>query len=187
MQLIHKIYHRFLAGYIECARVYRISLADYSIISNFVNNDRFVFKILDNDDYEKCVYLYEGNQEKLKLIKNRLNSEKYLGFSYVNCESNAVVYCRWICRDNFYSEVIRKELQLDEFQVLTLDSWTHPKSRGLGLHRNMNIEMLNWLKENSPFTEVYMIIKCFLPHLTKIPKQLGYLSVSVHYNWKRRF
>ena len=91
---------------------------------------------------------------------------------------------RQICKKQYYSDLLRKELQFKENQALTLDSWTHPNYRGLGLHRNMNIQMLNWLKQNTAITEVYMLIKCFIPHLTKIPIQLGYQPIKTYFHLK---
>ncbi len=184
MGLFGKIFHLFLSRYIEYAKMYRLNLSNYSFDSVLKENNNFIFKMLDKNDFNKLSYLYQNNHDKLESVKSRLNSGNYLCFSYMDNENKVIVYARWICKKQYYSYVLRKELQFKENQALTLDSWTHPKYRGLGLHRNMNIEMLNWLKENTAIKEVYMLIKCFIPHLKKIPIQLGYKPIKTYFHLK---
>ena len=184
MRFLDKIFHRFLSQYIECATIYSLKLNYYSVDLVLKENNNFIFKMLDKNDFDKLSYLYQNNHEKLNVVKNRLNSENYLCFSYMDNKNKVIVYARWICKKKYYSDTLRKELEFRENQALTLDSWTHPNYRGLGLHRNMNIEMLNWLKQSTGITEVYMVIKCFIPFLTKIPIQLGYKPIKTYFYLK---
>tara|TARA_B110000003_G_scaffold269487_1_gene300570 strand:- start:226 stop:780 length:555 start_codon:yes stop_codon:yes gene_type:complete len=184
MGLFGKIFHRFLSPYIEYAKIYRLNLNNYSVDFGLNDNNNFIFTMPAKNDFNKFSFLYQNNHDKLETIKNRLNSVDYLCFSYMDNKNKVIVYARWICKKQYYSDLLRKELQFKENQALTLDSWTHPNYRGLGLHRNMNIQMLNWLKQNTAITEVYMLIKCFIPHLTKIPIQLGYQPIKTYFHLK---
>ena len=184
MGLLGKIFHRFLSQYIECAKMYRLDLNNYSANFKLKEINNFLFKILDKNDIDKLIYLYQNNHNKLKIVKDRLNSGNYLCFSYMDTENNVIVHSRWICKREYYSDVLRKKLQFKQNQVLTLDSWTHPNYRGLGLHRNMNIMMLNWIKQNTNIKQVYMIIKIFNPHLKKIPLKLGYKPIKTYLHLK---
>ena len=184
MGLLDKIYHRFLSQYIEGATMYRLKLNYYSADIRLTDNNKFIFIMPDKNDFDKLSYLYQNNHEKLNVVKNRLNSENYLCFSYMDNKNKVIVYSRWVCKKEYYSDVLRKKLKFKENQVLTLDSWTHPNYRGLGLHRNMNIMMLKWIKQNTDVTEVFMLIKFFIPHLTKIACQIGYKPIKRYFHLK---
>tara|TARA_Y100001958_G_C21247945_1_gene579981 strand:- start:2785 stop:3339 length:555 start_codon:yes stop_codon:yes gene_type:complete len=184
MGLLGKIFHRFLSKYIECARMYKINLNTYTNDFKLKDKHNFTFKMLDKNEFEKLSYLYQNDYEKLKIVNNRLNSGNYLCFSYIDNENKVIVYARWICKKEYYSDILREKLHFKENQALTLDSWTHPNYRGLGLHRNMNIKMLNWIKENTDITEVYMVIKIFIPHIKKIAVELGYKPIKTYFHFK---
>ena len=70
-------------------------------------------------------------------------------------------------------------------KFLTLDSLCKPSYRGQHLHRDMNIEMLNWLKLQQEYRYVYMVIKSFIPYLTKYPKSLGYRRILTKVRYKK--
>jgi hypothetical protein len=184
MGLFGKIYHRFFSQYIEGASMYRLKLNSYSADLRLNDNNNFIFSMPAKNDFNKFSFLYQNNHDKLEIIKNRLNSVNYLCFSYMDKKNKVIVYARWICKKEYYSYVFRKKLKFKENQVLTLDSWTHPNYRGIGLHRNMNIEMLNWIKQNTDVTEVFMVIKIFTPHLKKLACQLGYKRIKRYFHFK---
>lgn len=185
MNFLYKVYHRFLSPHIECARLYRLDLTKYEVKINYAAFDNFVFEMPDVSCFEQLIEHYQNKASKLQIISNRFSSGNYLCFAFRDTSSNKIAYTRWICKNSYYSETLRQELKFQENEVLTLDSWTHPDYRGLGLHRKMNIEMLNWLKQNTDTKTVFMIIKCFIPHLTKIPKELGYKPIKTHLHFTK--
>ena len=80
---------------------------------------------------------------------------------------------------------MKKELHLKVDEIFTLNSYTHPKHRKKGLHREMNVRMLNYLMQNTAYKRVYMAIHCFFKHLTKIPKELGYKPIETRISFKK--
>jgi hypothetical protein len=45
--------------------------------------------------------------------------------------------------------------------------------------------MLQWLKANTSIRYVYMVILMFIPHLTKIPLELGYKPIESIFYYKK--
>jgi hypothetical protein len=118
------------------------------------------------------------------IIQNRFETGNFICFAYKEKGTNRLAYARWLCTKQFFSEVLKKELLFAENEALTLDSFTHPDFRKLGLHRNMNILMLQWIKRHTSIQYVFLVIKCFIPHLTKYPQQLGYKSIESVFYYK---
>lgn len=184
MKILYKVYHRFVSPHIECARLYKLDLSKYLAKWATVNNTDFSFILPGKEAMSAFAEIYQQSEKKMETIHNRFDSGNYTCFAYQDTSNGRLAYTRWVCKKNFYSDTLRRELTFKEDEVLTLDSWTHPDYRGLGLHRNMNIEMLNWLKENTQTKSVFMVIKCFIPHLTKIPMDLGYKPIQTYIHLK---
>ena len=129
--------------------------------------------------------LYDGDPIKMKIIETRVKSSDYICFAYRDDATGNIAYSRWLCKNHFHSETMRKQLNFSQQEALTLDSYTHPGYRKLGLHRKMNIYMLQWLKEQTGIRYIYMVIRCSIPHLTKIPRQLGYRPIERVFYYKK--
>lgn len=170
---LSKLYYNSLGRFIESASLYKLNLELYQPLERPKIGHQYDFLAVDkmNDLFEK---LYEQSPGKLDVVKHRFPSGDYICFAYVDKDSESIAYARWLCKGSFYSATLRKELVFGRDEALTLDSYTHPSYRGQGLHRAMNIQMLNWLKNNTDYRYIFMVIKSFLPHLTKYPIILGY-------------
>jgi hypothetical protein len=122
---------------------------------------------------------------KIDRVMERFESGGYICFAFIDTKTNLIGYTRWICKHQFRSDTLGEMLKFKESEVLTLDSYTPPCYRGKGLHRAMNIEMLNWLKQETDFQAVYMVILAFLFHLSKIATALGYKRIYTRINYRK--
>jgi len=171
----------------ECASLWSNNLHGRSA---FEENriEGFAFKVLDHKDVEAIAAFNAKRGQKYEEVvrKRMMDANSYLCFAFIDETSNEIAYTRWTNSDSFYSIPLRKEIVLKENEILTLDSYTPPEYRMKGLHREMNIRMLNWLMFEKEITKVYMVIKCFNPHLIKIPKSLGYRRVYTVVYYKKK-
>lgn len=179
---LSQTYYNTLGRFVDAASLYILDLEHYQILPCSINRDQYEFIVTDKyiSGLDKH---YEQVKGKNNLAIQRFESGDYLCFAYRNRETQEIAYTRWICKNEFYSDVLQMQLIFKKDEALTLDSYTKPNYRGEYLHRDMNIEMLNWLKVNQEYHYVYMVIKCFIPYLTKYPKSLGYrrFKTNVHY------
>ncbi len=178
MNILGAIYYRFLSNFIECARLYKLDLQLFTppFTANVPKN--FTFTIIGIESLGKLRTHYQDNEHRIKVAQERLNSGYYVCFGYIDTATGKIAYTRWICKHEFYSEVLGKRLTFVDNEVLTLDSWTSPEYRNMGLHKNMNLEMLLWLKQHTKVESVFMVIKCFNPHLTKVVRAFGYKPIK---------
>lgn len=179
------VYHKTFGRFFECAKLYRTDINDFKPETRFEKVGVFSFFMPGENEMSLFNRLYDSNPIKMKIIETRVNSGDYLCFAYRDDSTGDIAYTRWLCKNSFYSDIMRKQLHFSEQEALTLDSYTPPDYRKLGLHRNMNIYMLQWLKEQTGIKCVYMVIKCFLPHLTKIPKKLGFRPIERVFYYKK--
>jgi hypothetical protein len=127
------------------------------------------FSLLDKILTERGLHFRE-------VVENRLQSGNYICFLYKNVNSNEAVYYRWLTNVSFFHGALRENLILDSDHAFTLDSYTSVQYRGLGLHKQMNKQMLNFCKNNLKLKSVRMVIyrgKAYL-HLHKTVQELGY-------------
>jgi hypothetical protein len=189
MKIIQKNLTKFwfftVERFFEYAKLYKVDLTffDKSLTENKL--DDFEFFLPVKKDLILLKNLYNGNENKIKTIGELITDPNYICFAYKEKITGKIAYTRWVCINNFYSAVLRTDMIFKSDEALTLDSYTHPDYRYKGLHYKMNIQMLKWLKENTTIRGVFMVIKCFLPHLTKIPLQLGYKSVRMVFYYKK--
>ncbi len=180
MKFITKLYYNSIGLFIEGARLYKLDLMSFNekkyINCNLVPH--FEFYMPNEKDLDLFAKLYENIPGKINKISQTFESGNYLCFAYFDTINNRLAYTRWLCKNEYYSDAMRQKLILMENEALTLDSYTHPDYRMLGLHKQMNIQMLEWLKKNSHIRYVYMVILIFIPHLTKIPLELGYRPIK---------
>jgi hypothetical protein len=108
----------------------------------------------------------------------------FYGFIIEN-KTGSIAHTRWICLKEFYSDPLKENLVFSEKEVLTLDSYTHPDHRFKGLHKEMNIRMLNYLKNKTDIEIVYIIIRWFYPYLHKVVKDLGYKRIKTKIYYKK--
>ena len=182
---ISSVYHKYIGRVIECARLYRLDINLYSKQDVSISNHQFKFFLATVDNLEQLIKRYDKTKGKADVVQQRFASGNYTCFAYEDTENAKIAYTRWLCKNEFYSDLLKMNFSFSKHEVLTLDSYTDPSYRKLGLHHAMNIEMLNWLKDNSDTKYVYMIIKCFIPHLTKIPLELGYKPVKTRIYLKK--
>lgn len=178
-----KIYNYTLGRFFECAKLYRINLNEFDQHVKSDKDDQITFFMPSKNEMSLFYKLHDKNLIKMKIIGYRMESDDYLCFAFKDKNRDKIVYTRWLCKNKFYSDAMSKHLTFSDDEAITLDSYTHPNYRYKGLHKKMNLLMLQWIKSNTEIRYVYMVIKCFLPHLTKIPLQLGYKAVerSVYY------
>ena len=182
---VSKIFHFSIGRFFECFQLYRNDMieCDYHETISEANGFRFFMPTAEHLPlFEK---LYEGSPDKIEVIKKRYSSGNYLCFAYQDEITDRIAYARWLCKNNFYSEPMRRELSFNNDEALTLDSYTHPDYRFKGLHKKNNILMLKWIKDNTSIGHVYMVIGCFIPHLSKIPLELGYRPTNRKFNYKK--
>jgi hypothetical protein len=181
-----KFYFFTIERFFECAKLYKISLGNLAEeIPERQSND-FEFYLPDKRDIKLFKKLLNTeNEKKANRINSILDNKNYKCFAYRDKTTGDLIYTRWLCIKTYYSNVLQEELHFDTKEALTLDSYTHPDYRFKGLHFKMNIQMLKWVKDNTEIETVYMVIKCFLPHLTKIPLQLGYRPIKTFFHYKK--
>ena len=169
--------------FIESAKLYKIDISKFNFSTEKNKLQEFEFFLPKHEDITSLKKLYEPNKKKIDHISQILMDEKFICFTYKEKSTGNIAYARWLCIDEFYSGVLKEKLIFDKNQAITLDSYTHPSYRGKRLHYNMNIHMILWLKKNTDINIIFMVIKNFLPHLTKIPIKLGYTPVRsvLHY------
>lgn len=180
-----KLYYFAIGLFFQGARLYRIELNLFTRIDNIEAINEFEFYMPVEKDMKLFEKIYENIPGKIEIIKKRFKNGNYRCFAYHDKTNNRLAYTRWICLNSFYSDAMRKQLYFKPDEALTLDSYTHPDYRFKGLHKNMNIQMLQWLKANTPIQYVYMVIFMFIPHLTKIPIELGYKSIEGTFYYKK--
>ena len=182
---LSSLYHKYIGRIIECARLYRLDLSLYRTRDVPLLHHHFKFFLPAVDNLEKLIERYGKTKGKADLVQKRFASGNYTCYAYEDTEKAKIAYTRWVCKNVFYSDLLKMSFSFSENEVLTLDSYTEPSYRKMGLHHAMNIEMLNWLKDNTETRYVFMIIKCFIPHLTKIPLELGYRPVKTRIYLKK--
>ena len=176
--IISKLYYNTFGRFIICVKLYCNDLHEFNSNEKLEQYENFQFIIPTEKELFLLEKIYESNSIKLKIINDRIKRGNYICFAYQDKNNGNIAYTRWLCMNTFYSDTLRKQFSFSANEALTLDSYTHPDYRYRGLHKNMNILMLKWIKENTEIQHVYMVIKCFIPHLTKIPKELGYKPIE---------
>ncbi len=178
-------YHNTVGLFFQAAKLYRIDLNHFDSKEELEQFNNFKFYMPVEKDLELFEKMNELIPGKLDIIKKRFESGNYYCFAYQDTTNNRLAYTRWLCKNTFYSEALRRQLDFRSDEAITLDSYTHPDYRYSGLHKNINIIMLQWLKANTPIRYVNMVILMFIPHLTKIPLELGYKSISHTFYYKK--
>lgn len=142
----------------------------------------FALKILTNinDISNLQLVIEERGAEYKKILEERLSSKKFICFSFMDDLNNNVAYTRWLRTDSFTHERYKKRIDLKEGEAFTLDSYTCNNYRGKGLHKEMNIRMLNYCKSELKLQTIYMVILegPEYVHLHKTVKELGYAKVK---------
>jgi hypothetical protein len=182
---LSNLYHDTFGRFFECATLYKLDLENFNNHVKLKRIGDFEYCMPKSESIALFEHLANYDAKRIEIIRNRLKSGNYLCFAYKDTTTNRLAYTRWLCTNDFYSDTLKKEVKLAENEALTLDSFTHPDYRNTGLHQKMNILMLQWIKENTNYRFVYMIIKCFIPHLVKYPKLLGYKPVFTVVYYKR--
>lgn len=182
---INKLYNSTIGLFFNGVKLYRIDLESFHKDERLEIINDFVFFLPTQLDWDMFVKLYENLPDKLSVVRERFETGDYICFSYMNKSTNRMAYVRWVCRNAYYSDAMRKQLTFNINEALTLDSYTHPDYRYHGLHKKMNILMLQWLKANTSIRYVYMVILMFIPHLTKIPLELGYKPIESIFYYKK--
>jgi predicted GNAT family acetyltransferase len=182
-----QIFLKVFNALFSCAKLWCVDLTDGDTLPEKDLSD-YSFKVINkNNELEKhkTRIAQERGDEYIDLISRRINNGTYWCYVFIHNESGKYAYTRWTCSNNFYSESMNLNLNLKDDEIFTLNSYTHPQFRKQGLHREMNTKMLNYIRDNTKCSKVYMVIRCFLPHLEKIPRSLGYFPVKRSIYYKR--
>lgn len=178
LQMLSSMYHETAGRFIICSRLYKLDLSDYTIRPVALDKQTYKLSFPTIEDLNKLEDHYKDVHGKIGIVRDRFNSGDYICIAYEDLNSNSIAYTRWLCFHRFFSSDFGHLFEFGTNEVFTLDSYTAPQFRKLGLHHQMNIEMLNWLKQDMNIEFVYMVIRCFIPHLAKIPMELGYRPIS---------
>ncbi|NLN95230.1 MAG: hypothetical protein GX128_03560 [Bacteroidales bacterium] len=182
--LFIRFYNKYFRSVFDCSRLYKLDLQKAKVNSYESKSERFEFMIADVGTMGLHETLYENNTEKINIIRNRYTEGNYQCFAYFDKLNGRFAYTRWVCKNQFYSEAMKQQILLKPDELLTLDSYTSPQYRKQGLHKTMNYQMLDWLKQNTDYRYIYMIIMCFMPHLEKIVRKIGYKPVKTVFSKK---
>lgn len=180
-----KFLTRILTYFFEFADYYSIDLLNHkeSFPEKQIINYEFV--VISENMYEKLIsFSYVRGERYREAVKKRLSSNQYYCFAFIEKSSGKIAYTRWLCVNNFYSDVFKETFVFNKNESLTLDSFTPVEYRGKGLHKEMNARMLNYLKNKTEITKVYMVIKRFFPYLHKVVMDLGYTKLRSTFYYK---
>jgi GNAT superfamily N-acetyltransferase len=180
---ISEFYHSTLGRFVECVGLFRLDIKKFNFEVDSTEERRYKFFIPKLGDIE-LLYQHVDNNKNQK-VKERFEDGNYICFAYLDIEKNRIAYTRWVCFGAFYSAPFKRNMIFKKNECFTLDSYTLPDYRGLGLHRRMNVEMLQWLKKHTDYQYVYMVIKCFIPHLHKVVKDMGYIKIETKVYFKK--
>lgn len=174
--LLVKIFNRFF----DCSSLWCVDIShkrkfpEKSIIG-------YTFQVITSTkdiDRMKNHLAQDRGKKYIDIISQRIQNGTYYCYIFIHKPTHEIAYTRWSCTGRFYSEPLRKELVFRNDEIFTLNSYTHPQHRKKGLHREMNVRMLNYLMQNTDYNKVFMVINCFIKHLSKIPRELGYKPVE---------
>jgi len=172
---------------IECASLYKLSLkANYQFEEKPMT--KYSFRILSKADQDLIKILYaQKTTSYLETILSRLSEpDRFICFGLIEDSTGVLVYARWACKKYYYMDPMRMNIVMQDDEILTLDSYTHPDFRMQGLHTAVFIRMINWFIMELKMRNVYVAIRCFLPHLAKLPKQLGFKKIKTVVFLKRK-
>jgi GNAT superfamily N-acetyltransferase len=119
------------------------------------------------------------------VLEERIENGTYWCYAFIHKKTCIFACTRWTCLKKFYYQPMKKTINLDKHEIFTLDSFTHPDHRRKGLHKEMNKRMLNYLMKNTSYEKVYMAINCFLGHLIKVVKPLGYKRIKTKLSFNK--
>jgi len=175
-----KLFLKIFNSLFSCARLWCVNINDEQLYEE-TGIKEFKFKVIKSPEILnklKIQIAQERGEQYVRLIESRINNGTYWCFLFEQEPTGDIAYTRWTCRDEYFSDSMNLSLTFNSDEIFTQNSYTHPKYRKLGLHREMNLKMLNYIKKNTEYSKVYMVIRCFLPHLVKIPRALGYIPVK---------
>ena len=172
----------------NCSRLWLVNISPKKPFTVTEINGYTFYVITSNRELEQRKHdlAQERGEDYIEIINKRIENGSYWCYLFIHDDTKQVAYTRWTCYNFFYSDPLKKELKFEDNEIFTLNSFTHPDHRMKGLHREVNIRMLNYLMFNTNYTRVYMIINCFLKHLTRIPLELGYKPVYTKLQFKKR-
>ena len=171
MNFFKKNFFRFFT----CIDIFSIDLENY-IPYPEKDLEAFEFILPDKSYFDRLMILYEGSGGNyFEVLTNRFKDpDRYQCFAFQHKETRKIAYARWMCYREFYSDKLKETLFFNENEALTLNSYTYPEFRKMGLHKEMNSKMLNYIYTHHGINRVYVLINCFMPHLSKVVKNLGY-------------
>lgn len=176
----------FINRFFEFADYYKLDLDEIHLFRNKNKFKKFEFILAPKEMYSKIIdFNYSRGEAYVKIVKDRLSSSIDSCFIVIDRKKNKIAYTRWLRIDTFYSSVLNEHLKFNDNEALTYDSYTSIEYRGQGLHKQMNIEMLYYIKNNTKIKKVYIIIKWFYPYLHKIVKNIGYKKIKTEFYYKR--
>lgn len=146
------------------------------------NIPEFLFHIInDKSDLSKLQLIIKERGEKYgNSIKERLDSDLFFCFCFIEKVTGRVAYVRWLRKGSFYHDRYKKIIQLSDDEAFTMDSYTCYEFRGKGLHKEMNKRILNYCKLVLKLKYIYLVIfnGSEYDHLHKIVKDIGYMRID---------
>ena len=177
---------KYITRFFEFADYYCIDLGKKS--ENFPEQQiiGFEFIVVNEKLHKQLITFNHVRGEKYVLVvQDRLSSGQYNCFAFIEKSSGKIAYTRWLCINEFLSDILKESLEFKPYEAFTLDSYTPLEYRGKGLHKEMNVRMLNYLKSQTEITKVYMVIRWFYPYLHKVVKDLGYIKLRSKIYYKK--
>jgi hypothetical protein len=179
------IYYKSIGRFLACWKLYCLDLSEFSEKVINYKIDNFSFFIPGEKEINLFKKLYEKHNNKFIDAKRRLEANNYFCFAYRDNNTGNIASAHWLVTKRLQNKNLRKDMIFKDDEAMTLDSYTHPDYRRRGLHKNMNICMLHWIKENTNFRYIYSVFRCYLTYTEKIQYQLGYKPIETAIYYKK--
>ena len=110
------------------------------------------------------------NANKLKLIRERLESSNYKAYGII--ENNELIYSTWISY-GYLTLPNGMKFAMDEKESLLEDSYCSVKARGRGFHSQMNIFRIQKIKQDGKNRVIAIVLDGNTPAM-KVQKKSGF-------------
>ncbi len=172
----------------NCRSLWVIDISHRKVFKESVLKD-YSFMVLKTPEEIKLNMqkIMQNRPEEYRFIlEKRIENGTYWCYAFIHKKTFTFAYTRWTCLNKFYCDIMKETINLDKHEIFTLNSFTHPDHRHKGLHKEMNKRMLNYLMKNTSYEKVYMVINCFLGHLIKVVKSLGYKRIKTKLSFNKK-
>ena len=162
------IYYKSIGRFLTYWKLHCLDLDEFSEKVINYEIDNFSFFIPEQKEINLFKKLYEKQDNKFIEAKKRLETNNYFCFAYRDNNTGNIASAHWLVTKCLQNKILRKDMVFKDDEAMTMDSYTHPDYRRRGLHKNMNICMLHWIKENTNIRYIYSVFRCCLTYTEKI-------------------